>query len=60
MWENKVEITEEQEQNADAIMREILSHSKSGISVEELRKRVENPEEYAEPDAVLDKIEVVE
>lgn len=60
MWENKVEITEEQEQNADAIMREILSHSKSGISVEELRKRVENPEEYAESDAVLDKIEVVE
>jgi len=59
IWDKKPISDTVSEKNNDEIFKEILAHSKSGISVSELQKRVQNPEEYVEPDENLDRIEVI-
>lgn len=59
IWDKKPVSDTVQEEENDAVWKEILSHSKSGLSVSELKKRINNPDDYVEPDENLDKIEVV-
>ena len=59
IWDEKPVSEAVPDAQNDAAWQEILSHTKSGISVEELKRRIENPEEYVEPSDTLDRIEVV-
>lgn len=59
IWDVKTVSEAVPDENNDEIWKEILSHTKSGITVSDLKKRINNPEEYVDPDENLDKIEVV-
>jgi hypothetical protein len=59
IWDEKTVSEAVSDENNDEIWKEILAHSKSGISPSELKKRVQHPEEYSKPEDDLDTIEVV-